>query len=132
MEIDQHLTGGILIVEDHAPTIMLLKKLIRSTFPDLEIGTVESAEAALILCNARLPRLVILDINLPGISGIEAIELFKAMSQNIRVVMHTGKDEAVYREKSFANGADKFVSKSNTFSDLIPTIRPLLYPISAD
>ena len=128
MRAEQNLSGGILIVEDHVSTANVLQKFIACNLPEIEIETAQSAEAALDLCRNRPPRLVILDINLPGIGGLEAIALFKAIDHNIRVVMHTSNDALVFREKSLAAGADGFVSKTSTFSELVPAIVSWLRP----
>ena len=117
---------GILIVEDHAPTTGLLLELLAAAFPDHSLRSAASAEEALELCRSRLPALAIIDIRLPKASGIAAAGWIKALSRKVRVVIHTSHDDEIYREQSLAAGADAFVSKARTYSDLAPTLRRLL------
>ncbi len=118
--------SGILIVDDHRATVDLLLYLLNRAFPERAMRSAGSAEEALDLCRTTLPRLVIMDIGLPGASGIEAARQIKALSPAVAVVMHSSHDHAVYREQCATLGAEAFVSKSRTHADLIPAIARLL------
>jgi DNA-binding NarL/FixJ family response regulator len=118
--------GGILIVDDHAPMIDLLQDLLASAFPGQTMRTAANAEEALVLCRADLPQVVIMDIRLGAVSGIDAARQIKAMSPAVGVVMHTSYDDAIYREECIAAGADAFVHKTKTYAELIPAIARLL------
>lgn len=117
--------AGILIVDDHQLTIDLVLDLLAGTFPGLPVRTAASAEEALVLCQAALPRVVIMDIGLPGASGIEAARRIKAMSSAVGVVMHSSYDQPIFREQCVAAGADAFVSKTHTFAKLVPAVARL-------
>lgn len=118
--------GGILIVEDHRRTLDLLLQLLGGAFPGQAVRTAESAEQALAACRLTPPRLVVMDIGLPDSSGIDAVRQIKSLSPAIGVVMHSNHDHAIYREQSAAAGADAFVSKTRSHTDLIPAVARLL------
>lgn len=118
--------GGILIVEDHRRTMDLLLYLLGSAFPGQALRTANSAEEALASCRAALPRLVVLDIGLPGTSGIDAARQIKALSPAVRVVMHSNHEHAIFREQCAAAGADAFVSKTRSHAELVPAVARLL------
>lgn len=120
--------GGILIVDGHRLTIDLLLDLLASAFPALAMRTAGSAEEALALCRAALPQVVIMDIELPGVSGIDAARQIKALSPAVGVVMHSSHDHAIYREQCVAAGTDGFVSKARSYAELIPAVSRLLSP----
>ena len=118
--------GGILIVDDHRPTVQLLLDMLAGAFPGQAMLSACSAEEALAMCHANAPRVVVMDIGLPGANGIDAAREIKALSSAVGVVMHSNYDLAIYRERCTAVGADAFVSKTRTHGELVPAIALLL------
>lgn len=116
----------LLIVDDYLPTLAGVQALAAAAFPDCLILTAENAERALELCASHAPHVVVMDIALPGIDGIEATRRIKSLLADTRVVMHSSHDQDVYREAAAAAGASAFVAKNRTFSDLVPAIADLL------
>ena len=72
------------------------------------------------------PQVVIMDIALPGMSGIEATRRIKAAFPDTQVVMHSSYDMRVYREGAAAAGASAFVRKSRVVTELVPVVAGLL------
>ena len=116
----------ILIVEDHPTVLRGVRTLLAAAFPACRFLTAESAEQALALCANDAPCVVVMDVGLPGIDGIEATRRIKARLPDTAVVMHSGNDVSVYRDAAAAAGASAFVSKNKTFSELVPAISKLL------
>ncbi len=115
----------ILIVEDHPATQAAMLGLLGASFAGARVLAAGCAEDALALCATQAPHLVIMDIALPGMNGIEATREIQARHPGTRVVMHSSNDMPIYREESLAAGAVAFVSKSATASELIPTLASL-------
>lgn len=119
----------ILIVEDHPATLAAVERLVSEAFPACRILTAGSAERALELCtNHHPPHVVVMDIVLPEMDGIEATRRMKALLPHTRVVMHSSHDFPMYRDGAAVAGADAFVSKNKTLIDLVPAIAGLLPP----
>lgn len=116
----------ILVVEDHAATRQAILALLGRAFPTYQLLAAESAEEALPLCALRPPCVVVMDISLPGMNGIEATHEIKQMLPHIHVVMHSNNDMQVYREESAAAGASAFVTKGHHSQELIRAIAGLL------
>ena len=118
----------ILIVEDHPPTLKVVQELLSAAFPACRLLAAGSAEQALELCVQSSPHVVIMDIVLPGMDGIEATRRIKSLRPATSVVMHSGNDLDIYRQASAAAGASEFVTKNRTFNDMVPAISALLPP----
>jgi DNA-binding NarL/FixJ family response regulator len=115
----------LLVVEDHPATQAAMLDLLGASFDGARVLAVGSAEEGLALCATEAPHLVIMDIALPGMNGIEAVREIRGRFPGIGVVMHSSNDMPIYRDESLAAGAAAFVSKSATASELIPTISRL-------
>lgn len=121
----------IMVVEDHPATLAAITKVLQKALPACALLATGSAERALHLCASAAPHLVIMDIALPGISGIEATRRIKALWPDTHVVMHSGYDVRVYRDASAAAGASAFVLKGKVLSELLPVVCSLLPPAAA-
>ena len=117
----------ILVVEDHPGTRALVMALLRSAFPGCQLIEADSAERALSLFEVKAPQLVVMDIALPGMNGIQATQRIKASHPDTLVVMHSSSDLPVYREEARAAGASAFVGKGRPSGELVPVIAELLF-----
>lgn len=116
----------LLIVDDHPPTLVLLTELLRGAFPSHALVTARTSAETVAACRDGMPLVVIMDIGLPDINGIDTARLIKALSPGVAIVMHSNHDHCAYQEESKAAGADAFVSKTQTYAELIPAIHQLL------
>ena len=115
----------MLVVEDHPAMRAAVMALLDMAFPGCNVLSAHSAEHALPICDTEQPQVVIMDIALPGMNGIEAVRHITTRHPGIQVVMHSNSDMPAYREESMAAGARAFVSKGRTSHDLVPVITSL-------
>ena len=113
----------ILLVEDHKPTRAEIRALLEQQ-PDLQVlGEAESGEEAVVQARTLRPDVIIMDILLPGMNGVEATRAICAEQPHVKVLAlsnHFG-DSLVL---SILNaGGLGYVRKSRAFEELIPALR---------
>ncbi|MBS0343270.1 MAG: response regulator [Proteobacteria bacterium] len=118
----------ILIVEDNDKNAKLARDLLQAKgYATLEAAT---GEQGVLLAQAHLPDLVLMDIQLPGISGIEAFGRIRGDARTARlpVVAFTASVTEVERRRVAQAGFDAFVSKPISLKEFLGTIQRLLQP----
>lgn len=116
----------ILIVDDHDVLLNSLQAWISQQFPDREVLAVENGEDAVRVAHDRLPGIVIMDLMLPNMSGMEAIAHIKAFLPTAGVIAITAQDADEFRRGATQAGADAFVHKAELHRKLLPAINYLL------
>ena len=117
---------AILIVEDHDELRENLLEWLKSVFTACTFLVAGSGEKAVALADALHPVIVLMDIQLPGINGIEAIRRIKVISPQTQVLILSVMDAAAYKEEAMAAGACEYISKNHMHAELIPAIVKLL------
>lgn len=110
----------ILLVDDEPNIVQFLELgLINEGF---EIRVAYDGEAALVEAASFEPQVVILDVMMPGLNGFEVCAALRATGNNIAVIMLTAKDEIEDRVKGLTLGADDYLVKPFSFSELLARI----------
>lgn len=86
------------------------------------VGSAANGAAALAAVEVCAPDVIVLDLRLPDVSGLELIPIFKARADAPRVVAITSHGEQVYRRECLERGADAFVDKTASFAELLAAI----------
>jgi|SRR3989338_7563972 len=102
----------LLIVDDESGLCEYLRDFFGPKGYQVSIAT--SAQEALAFVERETPELVLLDINMPDINGLEVLRYIKKTSAQSKVIMVTVSDDADTREKAKRLGADDFVKKPFT------------------
>ena len=111
----------LLIIDDHAIVRTGVRRLLASS-PDIECLEAASGEDALAIVACELVQLVILDLNLPGLGGIELIRCLLRAEPRLRVLVFSTHAEPVYVAKSMEAGAMGYVSKNAAPEELARAI----------
>jgi DNA-binding NarL/FixJ family response regulator len=123
---------AILVVEDHETLRFTMVSWLQWRFPGSEVFSAASGEEALEQACAFRPHIVLMDIMLPGIDGIEATRRMKAAMPGIAVVIVTTHDTPQHRLAAAGAGAFKYVVKHEIESELEPTIESLIRSLAGD
>jgi DNA-binding NarL/FixJ family response regulator len=118
----------ILLVDD-SPEFLDSAAGFLSANPQLDIvGRALSGHEALDQVGMLCPDLVLMDISMPGINGIEATRSLKTLRAATRVIILTMHDNAEYRAAAALAKADGFIMKSEFGTQLLPLISSLFSP----
>jgi two-component system response regulator YesN len=111
-----------LIVEDSVFYRQLLKEALHSRFPKMDISEATDGEEALQKIETLLPDLILMDIKLPGESGLELTKKIKTQYPNIIIIILTAYDIPEYREAAYQYKANYFLSKGSASKEDILTL----------
>ena len=115
----------ILLVDDH-PLVRQGIKTIIAGKPGLAVmGELQDGLELLNCLNHRLPHLVILDISMPHLGGIEATRLIKSSYPEIKVLILTLHDRREYVDQARLAGAEGYLLKDGVEKELLPAIEAL-------
>jgi two-component system phosphate regulon response regulator PhoB len=115
----------VLVVDDEPP----LRELMRATLePEHEVSEAEDAEQALAACASLQPDVVLLDVMLPGMSGLDVLQRLRAddATADTRVVVVSAWDAEADRRRAEDEGADGFVVKPFLPEDLLAAVDRVL------
>jgi len=116
----------ILIVEDHTLLRAGLRALLTQD-PDIEIvGEADNGRDAVQAIATQMPHLVLMDLSMPGMNGIEAIRDIKRRFPETRVLVLTIHKTDEYIHESLRAGADGYILKDATHDELRVAIRSVL------
>jgi DNA-binding NarL/FixJ family response regulator len=117
----------VLVVNDSVEFLAAVASVLR-VHPQLElVGYARSGREALVQVAQLRPDLVLMDVVMPEMNGLDATRHLKAQPGAPRVIMLTLYDEEEYRVAAAAAGADGFIGKTEFGTQLPPLIRAL-YP----
>jgi DNA-binding response OmpR family regulator len=114
-------TRRVLVVDDDERLSRTLRTYLE--MEGFEVLTSASAEEGLEVVAAERPDLVILDINMPGIDGVEACRRIKAHAPWLPVVLFSGRDRNDDGERALQAGASEFVTKPFSLEGLSQLIQ---------
>lgn len=112
----------VLIVEDHQMTLVGLKMLLEKNQAVEVVGEASNGLEAVRLAASTEPEVILMDIGLPEMDGIEATQKIKAAQPGIRIIMLTSKDNEGDVFASLSAGADAYCMKGISIEALTSAI----------
>ncbi|GAA2180615.1 hypothetical protein GCM10009847_19210 [Leucobacter tardus] len=119
-EVEPH----VLVVDDD-PDVALLVRMLLERRAGCTVDVAEDGETALELVTARMPDVVVTDIEMPGISGLELIEQLRVRARDVPVVVMTAHVSVDYAVSALRAQADEFLTKPLDATRLVDTVTRL-------
>ena len=110
------LQGRILVVDDEPDIVAILTKYF--TDAGCSVDAASHGGDALIAVSQYRPDVVLLDVLMEGLNGVQVLERIRALDPAIRVIMISGSGDSTLRPRSLAMGAFEYVPKPLSLSDL--------------
>lgn len=113
----------LIIADDHVLFIEGLRSLIQEEKDLLITAVANNGKELLDIIDREMPDLVLMDINMPVLDGIEATRYLKQAYKDVKIVILSTYNEGHLIEKARRNGANGYLLKNSSKEDLLHTIR---------
>jgi DNA-binding NarL/FixJ family response regulator len=113
------------IVDDHPMFLTLLGDLLRHKLGFLVVGFANSGVEGLRVCARTRPDLVLVDMMMPGMSGLELIKSLRRQSSSILLLAISGMVTKELIHMAFMAGANRYFSKARSIEELLQTLRAM-------
>ncbi len=114
----------ILIVDDESHITSALRRTL--AYEGYAVSVVADGESALTFARTKVPDLIILDLMLPGIDGLEVCRRLRATGNEVAVLMLTARDRVMDKVVGLEMGADDYLIKPFALEELLARIKALL------
>ena len=114
---------NILLVDDHSVVRVGFKMLIENESDMAVISEAESGELGITAYKEHKPSVVIMDITMPGMGGLDAIERIIAFDKKAKVLVLSAHEDSVHPKRALSAGALGYLTKRSAAEELIKAIR---------
>lgn len=116
---------NVLLVDDHSVVRMGFKMLIESEKDMQVIAEAETGEEGIKKFQEIKPDVIVMDITMPGIGGLEAIERIIAKDKNAKILVLSAHEDSVHPKRVLSAGAIGYLTKRSAAEELINAIRTI-------
>jgi two-component system, OmpR family, response regulator MprA len=117
-------SARVLVVDDDPKILSLLRRGL--SFEGYAVTTAEDGPGALTAARDQPPDLVVLDVMMPGLDGLEVCRRLRAGAEDVPILMLTARDTVPDRVAGLDAGADDYLVKPFAFDELLARVRALL------
>ena len=126
IRVDYYMPTTILIVDDDEGVRNTLTRILEKDREFRVVGEAGDGSEALELARTLSPDLILMDLAMPRVNGLEATRSIKAERPETKVIIITRYQEDAYRQAAAQSGADAFLPKGTRVPELLTTIRQVL------
>ncbi|OMF37684.1 hypothetical protein BK133_03840 [Paenibacillus sp. FSL H8-0548] len=122
----------LILIEDEPDSLMGMKHAVESINMDMILYTAGTAESALEIIEEQQPELIVTDIMLPGMTGLDLVEYCRSESYGPKVIIVSGYNDFEYARRSLQIGAMDYLLKPYSTEDFIAKIEKTLLLIGRE
>ena len=116
----------VLLADDHAVLRAGLALLVNEMDEFLIVGEASTGLNAITLAEEIQPDLILLDLNMPGLSGLEALPIIKEKSPHAKILILTMHDDPEYLRQAIKSGASGYILKKAADTELLSAMRSVM------
>lgn len=123
----------IIIADDEVIECRALEMMIRNDFPEAEIlPYVQNGIDLVASVEKDHPDIAIVDINMPGLSGLDALEIIRTRNKSMKVIISSAYSEFQFAQKAINLGASDYILKPLNRTVFCETLRKVMQQVSAE
>lgn len=122
----------LLIVDDEQIERDGMKAILQKAYPEIVIEQAKNGNIAVQMVDKVSPDLILMDIKMPGMSGLEAIEVIKKKFPKIKFIMVTAYDMFEYMRAAIKFGVKDYILKPSKASDILQTVGKVIEQIKVE
>ena len=112
----------LVVVDDHTVVRQAMKELLKEASFNI-VGEAHDGEEAVALCRQLLPDIVLMDLNMPGIGGLEATRKILRASPETQILVLTVREDVVISKRALQAGAAGYLTKHADIAEIKRAIR---------
>ena len=116
---------NVILADDHAVVRMGFRLLLQDTKDISVVGEAESGEEVIKLLNTLTPDIIVMDLSMPGIGGLETISRIVSKDKSPKILILSAHEDAIHPKRSLKAGANGYLSKRGAAEELIKAIRQI-------
>ncbi|NMM01132.1 response regulator transcription factor [Paraburkholderia sp. RP-4-7] len=126
----------ILVIDDHPAFRLVIKMQLMQLLGVEEVIEADNGQTAVEMARQHTPKLAILDLDIPRISGLDVIPRLKLAHPSMRVLVLSGQDPATFAPRAMRSGVHGFVAKSQEMKEIMRGVEAVLagytvFPVTA-
>jgi DNA-binding NarL/FixJ family response regulator len=117
---------SVVVVDDHPAIRLAVRSALEATGQFEIVGEASDGPSALTVIRELQPKLVILDLDLPRLNGLDVIERVRKLHRGIKLLVLSGQQESIFGARAVKAGANAFISKTEDLQRLIQAAHTVL------
>ncbi|WP_341964078.1 response regulator transcription factor [Pseudomonas sp. RC10] len=115
----------VFIIDDHPVIRLAIRMLLENENYEI-VGETDNGVDAMQMVRECMPDLIILDISIPKLDGLEVLTRFNAMNLPAKILVLTGQAPSLFAIRCMQNGAAGYVCKQEDLSELVSSVKAVL------
>jgi CheY-like chemotaxis protein len=118
----------VLLVEDNPADVYLVERAFEEARAGARLREARTSNEALLMLDGRAPDMMLLDLGLPGLSGLDLLALVRTSLPRgaCHIVVMSSSNDEEDRRAALELGAERFITKPSTFEDLVAVVQDLV------